>query len=123
MEKTLIIIKPDGMKRNLENLILGKFLDEGLIPKWEKRYQEGNSELKYKFREHYIDHKDKHFYKDLVECMSKGPIMVAMVEGEEAVSKGRKILEEVRKQYAEDFRNNTIHASDSVDNAKREIEV
>jgi nucleoside-diphosphate kinase len=128
MEKTLSIIKPDGVERNLENKIISFFLEKNLkIPK-KKKIKISKEEAS----EFYKVHQTKPFYDSLCEYLSSGPIIVMILEGENAVSKNRQLLgatdplkaEEgtLRKMYGISIDKNSVHGSDSIENAKTEID-
>ncbi len=126
-QKTLSIIKPDATKRNLTGKINSKFENAGLEIIAQKRIQltKQNAE---KF---YIIHKDKSFYNDLVSYMISGPVVVQVLKGENAIDLNRKIMgatnpedaEEgtIRKEFAINIEQNSVHGSDSLENANKEI--
>ena len=126
-QKTLSIIKPDATKRNLTGKINSKFENAGLEIIAQKRIQltKQNAE---KF---YIIHKDKPFYNDLVSYMISGPVVVQVLKGENAIDLNRKIMgatnpedaEEgtIRKEFAINIEQNSVHGSDSLENAIKEI--
>ena len=128
MEKTLSIIKPDAVERNLENKIISFFLEKNLkIPK-KKKIKISKEEAS----EFYKVHQTKPFYDSLCEYLSSGPIIVMILEGENAVSKNRQLMgatdplkaEEgtLRKMYGISIDKNSVHGSDSIENAKTEID-
>ena len=128
MEKTLTIIKPDAVERNLDNKIISFFLEKNLkIPK-KKKIKISKEEAS----EFYKVHQTKPFYDSLCEYLSSGPIIVMILEGENAVSKNRQLLgatdplkaEEgtLRKMYGISIDKNSVHGSDSIENAKTEID-
>ena len=127
IEKTLSIIKPDATKRNLTGLINAKFEKAGLTIIAQKRLQLTRS-MAEKF---YEIHKERPFYNDLVNFMISGPVVVQVLEGENAVNLNRSVMgatnpeeaEEgtIRKQFAESIEANSIHGSDSLQNAEIEI--
>ena len=127
IEKTLSIIKPDATKRNLTGLINAKFENAGLKIIAQKRLQLSRS-MAEKF---YEIHKDRPFYNDLVDFMISGPVVVQVLEGENAIKLYRNVMgatnpedaEEgtIRKQFAESIEANSVHGSDSPENAKQEI--
>jgi len=126
-EKTLSIIKPDATKRNLTGLINAKFENVGLKIIAQKRLQLTRS-MAEKF---YEIHKDRPFYMDLVNFMVSGPVIVQVLEGENAVELNRSVMgatnpeeaEEgtIRKEFAISIEANSVHGSDSLENAKIEI--
>ena len=126
-ERTLSIIKPDATRRNLTGKINAKFEDGGLRIVAQKRLHL-TPEQAGKF---YEVHKERPFYKDLVSFMISGPVVVQVLEGADAVATNRKIMGAtnpanaeagtVRKEFAESIEANSVHGSDSLDNAKKEI--
>jgi len=127
IEKTLSIIKPDATKRNLTGLINAKFEKAGLKIIAQKRLQLTRS-MAEKF---YEIHKDRPFYSELVDFMISGPVIVQVLQGENAVKLNRNIMgatdpkeaEEgtIRQEFAESIEANSVHGSDSIDNADIEI--
>jgi nucleoside-diphosphate kinase len=127
VERTLSIIKPDATRRNLTGKINTKFEDKGLKIIAQKRLHL-TPEQASKF---YIVHKDRPFYKDLVSFMISGPVVVQVLEGADAVALNRKIMGAtnpanaepgtIRKEFAESIEANSVHGSDSLENAKQEI--
>ena len=127
VEKTLSIIKPDATKRNLTGLINAKFENAGLKIIAQKRLQLTRS-MAEKF---YGIHKDRPFFNDLVDFMISGPVVVQVLEGDNAVKLNRNVMgatnpddaEEgtVRKEFAESIEANSVHGSDSLENAQNEI--
>ena len=127
VEKTLSIIKPDATKRNLTGLINAKFEKAGLRIIAQKRLQLTRS-MAEKF---YVIHKDRPFYNDLVDFMISGPVVVQVLEGDSAVKLNRDVMgatnpddaEEgtIRKEFAESIEANSVHGSDSLENAQKEI--
>ena len=127
VEKTLSIIKPDATKRNLTGLINAKFEEAGLKIIAQKRLQLTKA-MAEKF---YEIHKDRPFYNDLVDFMISGPVVVQVLEGDNAVKLNRNVMgatnpedaEEgtIRKEFAESIEANSVHGSDSLENAKNEI--
>ena len=128
LEKTLSIIKPDAVERNLENEIKEMFKSKDFIISNEKKIQIEKSEAE-KF---YKVHETKPFYNDLCTYLSSGPIVVMVLEKENAVLGNRELMgatnpkdaEEgtIRKKYGISIDKNSVHGSDSSDNAKKEIE-
>ena len=127
-ERTLSIIKPDATRRNLIWKIITKFEDGGLKIVAQKKIQ-----LTQKLAEDfYAVHKDRPFYSDLVNFMISGPVVVQVLEGDDAVIRNREIMGAtnpaeatdgtIRKEFAESLEANSVHGSDSLDNAKIEIE-
>ena len=127
VEKTLSIIKPDATKRNLTGLINAKFENAGLKIIAQKRLQLSRS-MAEKF---YEIHKDRDFYNDLVDFMISGPVVVQVLEGENAVKLNRNVMGAtnpedakegtIRREFAESIEANSVHGSDSLENAKQEI--
>ena len=128
IEKTLSIIKPDAIERNLENEIKEMFKNNGFNILKEKKIQIEKSEAE-KF---YKVHETKPFYNDLCTYLSSGPILVMVLQKENAVKGNRELMgatnpkdaEEgtIRKKYGISIDKNSVHGSDSVDNARIEID-
>ena len=126
-EQTLSIIKPDAVERNLENKIKSFFIEKKLKILKSKKIKVTKDEAS----EFYKVHQTKPFYEDLCNYLSSGPIIVMVLEGENAVLKNRELMgatdptkaEEgtLRKMYGISIDKNSVHGSDSVDNAKIEI--
>ena len=127
IENTLSIIKPDATKRNLSGLINSKFEQAGLKIIAQKRLLL-SKEMAQKF---YEVHKERPFYKDLVDFMTSGPVVVQVLCGENAVKINRDIMGAtnpedadigtIRKEFAESIEANSVHGSDSLVNANLEI--
>ena len=127
MEQTLSIIKPDAVERNLIENIKSIFTKNNLTIKEDKKIHITKEEA----AEFYKVHQSKDFYDDLCTYLSSGPIVVMILEGENAVIHNRKLMgatdpknaEEntIRKLYGISIDKNSVHGSDSVDNAKKEI--
>jgi nucleoside-diphosphate kinase len=127
LEQTLSIIKPDGVKRNLVGEILGRFEQKGLrivatrMLHLSKREAEG----------FYAVHRERPFFEELTTFMSSGPVVVSVLEGENAVAYHREIMGAtnpaeaaegtIRKDFAQSIGENTVHGSDSLENAAIEI--
>jgi nucleoside-diphosphate kinase len=128
IEQTLSIIKPDAVERNLDNEIKEMFKNKGFYIFKEKKIQIEKSEAE-KF---YKVHETKPFYNDLCAYLSSGPIVVMVLEKENAVLANRELMgatnpkdaEEgtIRKKYGISIDKNSVHGSDSVENAKIEID-
>ena len=128
IEQTLSIIKPDAVERNLDNEIKQMFLKNEFNIIKEKKIQIEKSEAE-KF---YKVHETKPFYNDLCSYLSSGPIIAMILEKENAVADNRKLMgatnpkdaEEgtIRKKYGISIDKNSVHGSDSVENAKIEID-
>ncbi len=128
IEQTLSIIKPDAVERNLAEKIQEKFLANKLIIKNQKKIQISREEA----AEFYQVHQTKPFYDRLCNYLSSGPIIVMILEGENAISLNRKIMGAtdpkkadkgtIRKEFGISIDKNSVHGSDSIDNAKKEID-
>ena len=128
LEQTLSIIKPDAVERNLENEIKEMFKNNGFLILKEKKIQIEKSEAE-KF---YKVHEMKPFYNDLCTYLSSGPIVVMVLEKENAVLGNRDLMGStnpkdakngtIRKKYGISIDKNSVHGSDSVENAKIEID-
>ena len=128
-ERTLSIIKPDATRRNLTGAINAKIEAAGLRVIGQKRvkWKKKDAETFYKV------HKERPFYKDLVKFMTSGPIVVQVLEADDAVVKYRDVMGAtnpanaaagtIRKEFAESIEANSVHGSDSADNAKKEIKL
>ena len=127
IEQTLSIVKPDAVERNLENKIKFFFKEKNLKILKSKKVHITKEEA----AEFYKVHQTKPFYQNLCNYLSSGPIMVMVLEGEEAVSRNRQIMGAtdplkadegtLRKMYGLSIDKNSVHGSDSVENAKIEI--
>ena len=127
-EQTLSIIKPDAVERNLDNEIKEMFKNDGFTILKEKKIQIEKSEAE-KF---YKVHETKSFYNDLCSYLSSGPIVVMVLEKENAILANRELMGAtnpndakegtIRKKYGISIDKNSVHGSDSVDNAKIEID-
>ena len=127
IEQTLSIIKPDAVERNLAEKIKEKFLENELIIKNQKKIQITREEA----AEFYKVHQTKPFYDRLCNYLSSGPIVVMILEGENAITVNRKIMGAtdpkqaddgtIRKEFGISIDKNSVHGSDSLDNAKKEI--
>ncbi|MDC2992052.1 nucleoside-diphosphate kinase [Candidatus Pelagibacter sp.] len=128
MEQTLSIIKPDAVERNLDNEIKQMFIKNGFNIFKEKKIQIEKSEAE-KF---YKVHETKPFYNDLCSYLSSGPIVAMILEKKNAVADNRKLMGAtnpkdaedgtIRKKYGISIDKNSVHGSDSVENAKIEID-
>lgn len=128
MEKTLSIIKPDAVKKGVIGKILDRFESNGLRIAAMKKVQL-TKEQAGKF---YAVHKDRPFFNDLVEFMISGPVVVSVLEGQNAVLKNRDLMGAtnpkeakpgtIRADFAESIDANAVHGSDSLENAKIEID-
>ncbi len=127
LEQTLSIIKPDAVERNLQDEIKKNFIDNGFNIQNEKKIQISKEEAE----EFYKVHQSKPFYPELCNYLSSGPIVVMILEKENAVRENRELMgatdpakaEEgtLRKKYGLSIDKNSVHGSDSIDNAKIEI--
>tara|TARA_A100001015_G_scaffold288991_1_gene360394 strand:- start:760 stop:1182 length:423 start_codon:yes stop_codon:yes gene_type:complete len=127
IEQTLSIIKPDATKRNLTGKINSKLEDSGLKIIAQKRILLSKTQAE----DFYKVHQDRPFYNDLVKFMISGPVVVQVLEGENAVSKNREVMGAtnpdeaedgtIRKEFAVSLEANSVHGSDSLENAKIEI--
>jgi len=127
MEKTLSIIKPDAVAKNVIGKIIDRFESNGLRIAAMKKIKLTKEDAG-KF---YEVHKERPFYNDLCEYMSSGPVVVMVLEGENAVAKNRELMgatnpEEaapgtIRADFAESIEANAVHGSDSLENANKEI--
>ena len=127
IEQTLSIIKPDAVERNLENEIKQMFKDKGFQLVKEKKIQIEKSEAE----SFYKVHQTKPFYNDLCAYLSSGPIVVMVLEKENAVIGNRELMGAtnpkdaevgtIRKKYGISIDKNSVHGSDSIENAKIEI--
>ena len=128
IEQTLSIIKPDAVERNLEDKIKKIFIENNLGIKESKKIQITKDEA----AEFYKVHQSKPFYNDLCDYLSSGPIVVMILEGENAVAANRKLMgatnpkdaEEntIRNLYGISIDKNSVHGSDSIENAEKEID-
>ena len=128
LEQTLSIIKPDAVERNLDDEIKQMFIKNGFTILKEKKIQIEKSEAE-KF---YKVHETKPFYNDLCSYLSSGPIIAMVLEKQNAVIDNRKLMGAtnpkdaedgtIRKKYGISIDKNSVHGSDSVENAKKEID-
>ena len=128
IEQTLSIVKPDAVERNLTENIKKVFIENNLKIVQEKKIQISKEEA----AEFYKVHQTKPFYERLCSYLSSGPITVMILEGEDAIKTNRRIMGAtdpknadkgtIRKQYGLSIDKNSIHGSDSIENAKKEIE-
>jgi|TARA_B110000014_G_scaffold243076_1_gene213148 nucleoside-diphosphate kinase len=127
-ERTLSIIKPDAVERNLENNIKNFFSNNSLRIVDSKKIQITKEEAE----EFYKVHQSKPFYNDLCSYLSSGPIVVIILEGQNAISENRRLMGATDPKKAEkgtlrfiygiSIDKNSVHGSDSLDNAKKEID-
>ncbi|MFO1510046.1 MAG: nucleoside-diphosphate kinase [Steroidobacteraceae bacterium] len=128
LERTLSIVKPDGVTRNLIGEVVRRLERAGLKVVGSRmiRLSKGDAEG------FYAVHRERPFFNDLVRYMTSGPVVVQVLEGENAVAKNREVMGAtdpkkaapgtIRADLAESIEANTVHGSDSVDNAKVEID-
>jgi len=127
MNRTFSIIKPDATKRNITGAINKIIEDNNLKIIAQKRIKLSKKQAE----GFYFIHKDKPFFQDLIDYMTSGPVIIQVLEGKDAVSKYRKImgatnpdnadLGTIRKEYAINIQENSVHGSDSDENAVNEI--
>ena len=127
VERTFSIIKPDATRRNLTGKINAHFEDKGLRIVAQKRIWMTSSQAEH----FYSVHKERPFFKSLCTFMTSGPVVVQVLEGDNAVAKNREIMGAtnpanaapgtIRKDFAESIEANSVHGSDSPENAKTEI--
>ena len=128
LEQTLSIIKPDAVERNLQDEIKKNFIENNFIIKKEKKIQISKSEAE----EFYKVHQSKPFYGELCNYLSSGPIVVMILEKKNAVLDNREIMGAtnpkdakdgtLRKKFGISIDKNSVHGSDSLENAKIEID-
>ncbi|RUM55266.1 MAG: nucleoside-diphosphate kinase [Nautilia sp.] len=127
MQQTLSIIKPDAVKKNVIGKIIDRFESNGLRIAAMKKIQLSRSDAE----QFYAVHKERPFFNDLVEFMISGPVVVMVLEGENAVAKNRELMGAtnpqeaaegtIRRDFAESIDANAVHGSDSLENAEIEI--
>ena len=128
MERTLSIIKPDGLEKNIIGKIYSRFEKAGLRIVEAKMLHLSQEQAE----GFYAVHKERPFFNDLVDYMTSGPVMVQVLEGQDAINLNRKLMgatnpEEadegtIRKDFADSIERNTVHGSDGPDTAAVEIE-
>ena len=127
-ERTFSIIKPDATRRNLTGKVTAKLEDAGLRIVASKRIRMSKEQAE----GFYGVHRERPFFNDLVSFMMSGPVIVQVLEGENAVVKNREVMGAtnpanaepgtIRKEFAESIEANSVHGSDSLENAKIEID-
>lgn len=127
IQRTLSIIKPDAVAKNVSGSINARLEQAGLKIVAQKRLRLSNEQAK-KF---YAVHSDKAFYESLCDFMSSGPVIVQVLSGKDAVTKNREVMGvtnpanaeigTIRRDFGESIEHNAVHGSDSVENAKVEI--
>lgn len=126
-ERTLSIIKPDATRRNLTGAIVDRLEKAGLRVVAQKRLHLSRAQAE----GFYAVHRERPFFASLVEFMTSGPVVVQVLEGEDAVARNREVMGAtnpanaapgtIRKDFAESIEANSVHGSDSADNARIEI--
>jgi nucleoside-diphosphate kinase len=126
-ERTLSILKPDALQSGVIGKVLAKFEEAGLKPVAMKMLKLTREEAE----GFYAVHRERPFFKSLVEYMTSGPVVVQVLEGDNAVAKNREVMGAtnpanaaegtIRKLFAKSIEANTVHGSDSAENAKIEI--
>jgi nucleoside-diphosphate kinase len=127
LERTFSIIKPDATRRNLTGNIVAMLEAAGLRVVGQKRIQMTRDQAE----GFYAVHKERPFYSDLCDSMTSGPVVVQVLEGEDAVAKNREVMGAtnpadaaegtIRKAYAENIEANSVHGSDATETAAEEI--
>ncbi len=127
IERTLSIIKPDATERNITGKIIDRLESGGLRVVAQKRVKWSTSEAE----AFYAVHRERPFFNDLVSFMTSGPIVLQVLEGEDAVVKNREVMGAtnpaeaapgtIRAEFAENIERNSVHGSDSAENAEKEI--
>jgi len=127
IERTLSIIKPDATTRNITGRIIAKLEEAGLrvVAQKRARWSRGEAEA------FYAVHRERPFFEELVAFMTSGPIVMQVLEGENAVAVNRKVMGAtnpadaeagtIRAEFAENIERNSVHGSDSAENAAKEI--
>lgn len=129
MERSLVLVKPDAMERDLAGAILARLQADGLHLAALKMLNLDRATAE----RHYAVHRDKPFYKDLVDYITSTPIVAAVFTGDDAIARVRKIMGAtnpekadpgtIRKDYGLDIQRNSTHASDSPENGEMEIAI
>jgi nucleoside-diphosphate kinase len=127
IERTLSILKPDALQKGVIGQIVARFESKGLKPVAMKMTQLTEAEA----GGFYAVHRERPFFKDLVQFMTSGPVVIMVLEGENAVAANRDIMGAtnpkdaaagtIRKDFADSIDANTVHGSDSLENARTEI--
>ncbi|MBT4908398.1 MAG: nucleoside-diphosphate kinase [Rhodospirillaceae bacterium] len=127
LERTFSIIKPDATKRNLTGKIIAKFEDAGLRVVAQRRIHLSREQAE----SFYGVHRERPFFNDLVAFMTSGPVVVQVLEGEDAIARNREIMGAtnpadaadgtIRKEFAESIEANSVHGSDAPETAAEEI--
>ncbi len=127
MQRTLVLVKPDGVRRGLAGEVISRLERKGLtLVAMELRTLDRETA-----EQHYGEHRERPFFGELVEFMTSGPVVVQVLEGDNAVAKYREIMGAtnpaqasdgtIRKQFAQSVGVKSVHGSDSADNARLEI--
>jgi len=129
LEKSLVLVKPDGVERGLSGAIIARFEEQGLKLVALRMLHLDRALA----QQHYAVHKDKPFFNSLVDYITSGPVVAAVFEGEGAVDRIRKIMGPtdpttagkgtIRGDFGLDIEHNTVHGSDAVATAEKEIEL
>ena len=127
VERTLSIIKPDATRRNLTGKIIAKFEEAGLKVIASRRLRMSTAQAE----AFYAVHRERPFFKSLVEFMTSGPVVAQVLEGENAIAKNREVMGAtnpanaapgtIRKEFAESIEANSVHGSDAAETAANEI--
>jgi nucleoside-diphosphate kinase len=127
IERTLSIIKPDGVEKGIIGRVISRFESQGLKPIAIRMTRLSQLEAE----GFYAVHRERPFFKDLVKFMTSGAVVLMVLEGENAIAKNREVMGAtdpkkaaegtIRKDFATDIEKNTVHGSDSPENAKVEI--
>jgi nucleoside-diphosphate kinase len=127
IERTFSIIKPDGVEKNIIGKVIDRFQSNGLNPVALRMKHLSKQEAE----GFYAVHRERPFFNDLVTFMTRGPVVLMVLEGEDAVAKNREIMGAtnpaqaaegtIRKDFATNIEENTVHGSDSPENAEKEI--
>ncbi|MCW2956377.1 MAG: Nucleoside-diphosphate kinase [Thermoleophilia bacterium] len=127
VERTFIIVKPSGFERNLTGEVLRRFEQRGLVLRGLKVLKVPTKLAK----EHYEEHKDRPFFGELIEGITRSPVTAAVLEGEQAIAVARATIGAtnpvesapgtIRGDFAIELSENIVHGSDSAKSAKREI--
>ncbi len=129
LERSLIIIKPDGVKKKIIGEIISRFEKEGLIIEKLKMIKISRKLA----QRHYNEHKDKKFFNILIEYITSGPVVVMVISGDNAITRARELMGPtdsriaregtIRGDFGDDITANVIHGSDSQKSAEREIKL
>ena len=126
-ERTLSIIKPDGVEKGVVGKVIARFEENGLKPVAIKMKHLAKAEAE----GFYAAHRERSFFGDLVKFMTSGPVVLMVLEGEGAIAKNREVMGAtdpakaaqgtIRKDFATDIEKNTVHGSDGLETAQTEI--